>query len=120
MNGQKKLTLMFSLLLFYCGQSFSQTNLIGKWVDVDHANKKIEIYIANNGKIYGKSEKNFTVLKDFVYEPKSNNYVGVLVNPDNNEEFNITIKQPSINRLTFVVKKFFFSKKFTFKKEVDN
>jgi hypothetical protein len=115
----KKL-LLIAMVLSYCLPSYSQTNLIGKWVDTDHKEKQIEIYTANNNKIYGKSEKGFIVLKDFVYDIKSDTYTGILVNPEDKEEFKITIKQPSINKFTFVVRKFIFSKKFIFEKMVNN
>ncbi len=112
----KKL-LFASIILFYCPSIFSQSSLIGKWADADHKEKQIDIYTEKNNKLYGKSEKGFIVLKDFVYNFNSHTYNGTLVNPDDNEEFIITIKQPTVNRFTFSVRKFIFSKRFTFEKQ---
>jgi hypothetical protein len=111
--------LLAIVFLFLFTSAFPQKNLIGKWVDIDHREKQIEVYLAQDNKIYGKSEKGFIVLKDLVYDIKTNTYTGTLVNPADSEAINITILQPSINRFTFVVKKFIFSKRFTFEKIVN-
>ena len=112
----KSLLLTLLVIVSFRNHAFSQTNLTGKWIDTNHKDKEIEIYVCRNNKIYGKSEKGFIILKDFVYDSKTNAYKGVLVNPDDDEEFKIVIKQPSLTRFTFVIKKFFLTRKFVFEK----
>ena len=118
MKGLQKLKrLNFFALLFILSvpqKVFSQTNLAGKWTDKEHNEKKIEMYTGDDKKIYGKSEKGIIVFKSFVFDAKTKNYNGILINPDDNEEFNIVIKQLTANSFTFSVKKFIFSKKFMF------
>jgi hypothetical protein len=91
----KKKTLAAALLFFCTFQSLSQTGLIGKWTDKDHKEKQVEMYVGSNGKIYGKSENGFIGFKDLIYDAASKTYSGLLVNPDNNEEFKISIQQPA-------------------------
>ena len=93
---------------------FSQNNLLGKWVDKGHQEKKIEMYLGGDKKIYGKSENGIIVFKSLLFDPKTKTYNGILKNPDDNAEFNIVIKLPSLDSFTFSVKKLIFSKKFTF------
>ena len=93
---------------------FSQDNILGKWVDKEHKEKKIEMYLSSDKKIYGKSESGIIVFKYLVFNSKTKTYNGVLIDPANNAKFSIVINQPSIDSFTFSVKKFIFSKNFTF------
>ena len=93
---------------------FSQNNILGKWRDKEHKEKKIEMYLGSDKKIYGKSESGIIVFKSLVFNSKSKTYSGFLIDPNNNAEFIIAINQPTIDSFTFSVKKFIFSKKFTF------
>ena len=110
-------TLSFFAFLFSFSISqkgFSQNSLLGKWMDKEHKEKKIEMYSGSDKKIYGKSESGVIVFKSLVFDSKTKIYSGILINPDDNAEFSIEIKQPTIDSFTFSVKKFIFSKKFTF------
>lgn len=104
----KRKTLAAGLLFFCTIQSFSQTSLVGKWTDKDHKEKLGEMYVGSNGKISGKNENGFIGFKDLIYDAKTNAYNGLLVNPDDNEEFKISIQQPASDKFTFVVKNFFY------------
>ena len=103
------------LFLFNIFQKvFSQNNILGKWVDKEHKEKKIEMYLGSDKKIYGKSENGIIVFKSFVFNSTAKTYSGILINPDNNAAFTIVINQSNKDSFTFSVKKFIFSKKFTF------
>ena len=95
-------------------KGFSQNNLLGKWIHTEHKEKKIEMYLCGDKKIYGKSESGTIVLKSLVFDSKTKTYSGILIDPDNNAKFSIVINQPTTNSFIFSVKKFIFSKKFTF------
>ena len=100
---------LFSFSIFQ--RVFSQDNILWKWVDKE---KKIEMYLSSDKKIYGKSESGIIVFKYLVFNSKTKTYNGVLIDPANNAKFSIVINQSSIDSFTFSVKKFIFSKKFTF------
>ena len=93
---------------------FSQNNILGKWRDKEHKEKKIEMYLGSDKKIYGKSESGIIVFKSLIFNSKAKTYSGILIDPANNAEFGIVINQPSVYSFTFSAKKFIFSKKFTF------
>ena len=93
---------------------FSQNNILGKWMDKENKEKKIEMYLGSDQKIYGKSESGIIVFKSLVFNSKAKTYSGILVDPNNNAAFSIVINQPSVDSFTFSAKKFIFSKKFTF------
>ena len=110
-------TLFFVGFLFSFSLSqkvFSQNSLLGKWMDKEHKEKRIEMYLGSDKIIYGKSESGIMVFKSLVFDSKTKTYSGFLINPDDNAEFSIVIKQPTADSFTFSVKKFIFSKKFTF------
>ena len=50
---------------------FSQNNILGKWIDKEHKEKKIEMYLGSDQKIYGKSESSIIVFKSLVYNSKA-------------------------------------------------
>ncbi|MBC7888486.1 MAG: DUF2147 domain-containing protein [Ferruginibacter sp.] len=116
----KKKVFLTGCLYFFTTFSFAQTNLYGKWVDADHKEKRVEMYAGSNQKIYGKSDKGVIVFKDFIYDAKTETYKGILINPDDGQEFAIAIKQSSSNNFTFAVKKFIFRKTFVFERRSVN
>ena len=93
---------------------FAQHNILGKWIDKEHKEKKVEMYLGSDKRIYGKSESGKIVFKSLVFNSKAKTYGGILKDPDNNAEFIIVINQPTTDSFTFTVRKFIFSKKFTF------
>ena len=103
---------LFSSCIFQ--RAFSQNNILGKWIDKEHKEKKIEMYLGSDQKIYGKSESGIIVFKSLVFNSIAKTYNGILIDPDNNSAFTIVINQPSVESFTFSAKKFIFSKKFTF------
>ena len=103
------------LFLFSIFQKvFAQDNILGKWVDKEHKEKKIEMYLSSDKEIYGKSESGIIVFKSLVFNSKAKTYSGILINPDNNAAFTIVINQPTKDSFTFSVEKFIFLKRFTF------
>ena len=113
----KMRTLSFFTLLFSFSISqkvFSQNNLLGKWMDKEQKEKKIEMYLGIDEKVYGKSESGIIVFKSLVFDSKTKTYSGILIDPANNAKFSIVTNQPTANSFIFSVKKFIFSKKFTF------
>ena len=71
------------------------------------------MYSGSDKKIYRKNESGIIVFKSLVFDSKTKTCIGILIDPDNNAEFSIDIKQPTTESFTFSVKKFFF-KKITF------
>lgn len=105
-----------TLLLFISLSAFSQTSnsIIGNWKDQSHPEKQVQIYLGADSKIYGKSPDNLIVFKALVWDNTEKVYNGILVNPDNNEQFEISIKLTKNDKFTFAVRKFIFSKQFQF------
>ena len=93
---------------------FAQNSILGKWMDKEHKEKKIEMYLSSDKKIYGKSESGIIVFKSLIFNSKAKTYSGILIDPANNAQLIIVINQPSVDSFTFSVKKFIFSKKITF------
>ena len=111
----KTLSFFVFLLSFSISQKgFSQNNLLGKWMDKEHKEKKIEMCLGGDKKIYGKSESGTIVFKSLAFDSKAKIYSGILIDPANDAEFSIIINQSTADSFTFSVKKFIFSKKFTF------
>jgi hypothetical protein len=70
------LFLSFSL----CSNAQKSDTIIGKWKDVDNAEKTVEMYQAGDGKYYGKGLSNgFLVFKALVWNKEKNTYKGTLI-----------------------------------------
>lgn len=98
----------------------SQT-LIGRWQDQASRNKQIQMYSGPNGKIYGKAindtktaKKELIVFKDLEWDDKGRAFNGLLINPENGSELNISIHLSRHDQFEFVVKRFFLSRTFRF------
>ena len=114
-SKMRTLSFFAFLILFSISQKvFSQNNLLGKWMDKEHKEKKIEMYLGIDKKVYGKSESGIIVFKSLVFDSKTKTYSGILMDPANNAKFSIMINQPTADSFIFSVKKFIFSKKFIF------
>ncbi len=72
------------------------------------------MYVGGDKKIYGKSETGILIFKSLDLTSETNTYRGLLINPDNQEEFLINIKQPTPDSFVFSVGKFLFARKFSF------
>jgi uncharacterized protein (DUF2147 family) len=113
----KKITvsILLFLLLSFLSNAQNSDAIIGKWKDIDNAEKTVEVYKATDGKYYGKGTGNgFMVFKALVWDKQTNTYKGILINPDNDDEFSITIRLTTTDRFAFKVSKFIMSKKFEF------
>lgn len=121
----KKIKLLLGIMLLTVLTASAQNadKIIGKWKDTDHLEKQLEMYKQDN-KYFGKSindkskpSKNGTlVFKDLVRNEKTRSYQGVLINPDNNNEYKIGIELVGENDFKFKVGKFIFFKTFNFKR----
>jgi hypothetical protein len=107
------ITCMFLFAVIFSGTAQSTAGITGKWKDASNADKVIDIYQHTDGKFYGKGSNGFIVLKQLVWDARVKVYRGILVNPDNKEEFaiEITLVEKSFS---FSVKKFIFRKTFKF------
>ncbi len=108
--------IMFSLKV----KSQTSDSILGNWKDAGHPDKQIEITY-QNGRLTGKSinaakakENGKTVLKDLIWSDTSKSYKGILINPDDGDEFNIEIKMIGTDKFRFTAGKFIFSRTFTF------
>jgi hypothetical protein len=104
-------TLLFAVI--FSGTAQAVTGIAGKWKDASNADKVIDIYKHTDSKFYGKGSNGFIVLKQLAWDDKEKLYRGILVNPDNKEEFTIAITQVD-KSFSFTVKKFIFRKTFKF------
>jgi uncharacterized protein (DUF2147 family) len=121
--NQKLTKLMLMMLVFeltLTASAQTSNSILGKWKDAEHPEKQIEI-INQAGKFLGKginsskpSENAKTILKDLVWSESSKSYTGILINPDNGDEFKIEIIMVGVDRFKFTVGKFIFSRTFTF------
>jgi uncharacterized protein (DUF2147 family) len=119
-TGTKVIAVMILFIASLTTNAQTSNSILGKWKDADHPEKQIEIS-SQNGKYYGKSinaskpnENGKTVLKDLIWSESSKSYKGILINPDNGDEFKIEIKMFGIDRFKFTAGKFIFSRTFTF------
>ena len=113
------------LFLIPVSLSFSQqaNDILGKWQDVDHAEKQIEItkhkdfFIGKAINDSGKNSKNGTIVfHELIWDNRDKSYSGTLINPDNNDKFEIKIRMEEKDSFRFTVGKFIFSKAFLFKR----
>jgi hypothetical protein len=107
---QVLITCTFLFAIIFPGAAQSPAGITGKWMDASNADKVIDIYQHTDGRFYGKGSNGFIVLKQLVWDDRAKLYRGILVNPDNKEEFTVEIN----NRFSFSVKKFIFRKTFKF------
>jgi hypothetical protein len=78
----------------------------------------MEIYLAKNGKYYGKaindnstpSKNGNLIIKKLSYITEAKNYKGTMEPPDMNVTLNITVTLETANRLKIVAKKLLMSK----------
>jgi uncharacterized protein (DUF2147 family) len=119
-TGTKVIAVMILFIVSLTTNAQTSNSILGKWKDADHPEKQIEIS-SQNGKYIGKSinalkpnENGKTVFKDLIWSESSKSYKGILINPDNGDEFKIEIKLFGIDRFKFSAGKFIFSRTFTF------
>jgi ring-1,2-phenylacetyl-CoA epoxidase subunit PaaE len=109
----KRAAVFMVVIFIYCTTAFGQTEFIGgSWKDKAHP-EKVVTFLKSDNNIIGKDSKNKVIFKS-IKLLKNNQYQGILINPDDNEEFKVTITLSSKNEFKFKVKKFIFSKEFTF------
>lgn len=121
-SGTKIMTVMILIVVSLTANAQTPNSILGKWKDADHPDKQIEIK-DYNGKYIGKSvnttqpnENGRIVFTDLIWSESSKSYTGILINPDNGDEFKIEIKIVGTDRFKFTVGKFIFSRTFTFKR----
>jgi uncharacterized protein (DUF2147 family) len=119
-TGTKVIAVMILFIVSLTTNAQTSNSILGKWKDADHPEKQIEIS-SQNGKYIGKSinalkpnENGKTVFKALIWSESSKSYKGILINPDNGDEFKIEIKLFGIDRFKFSAGKFIFSRTFTF------
>ncbi len=119
-TGTKVIAVMILFIVSLTTNAQTSNSILGKWKDADHPEKQIEIS-SQNGQYIGKSinalkpnENGKTVFKDLIWSESSKSYKGILINPDNGDEFKIEIKLFGIDRFKFSAGKFIFSRTFTF------
>jgi ring-1,2-phenylacetyl-CoA epoxidase subunit PaaE len=112
-NISKRAAVIIFVIFIYCTTAFGQTEFIGgSWKDKAHP-EKVVTFLKSDNNVVGKDIKNKVIFKS-IKLLKDNQYQGILINPDDNEEFKVTITMSSKNEFKFKVKKFIFSKEFTF------
>ncbi len=114
-NVLNKVAILTLFLGFIFTTATAQTQIVGNWHDKNHSEKAITIAQSANY-FTGIDKKGKIVFKELKFI-KQNEYQGVLINPDSNEQFKVTVTLTSINEFTFKVKKFIFSKEFIFVRE---
>ena len=116
----KMMAVLMLIVVSFTANAQTSNSILGKWKDAEHPEKQIEIS-NQNGKYVGKSvnaakpkENGKTILKDLIWSDVSKSYKGILINPDNGDEFKIETKMIGTDKFKFSVGKFIFSKTFTF------
>ncbi|TAH20776.1 MAG: DUF2147 domain-containing protein [Cytophagales bacterium] len=119
-NVTKTIAVVILLVVSFAANAQTSNSILGKWKDAEHHKKQIEI-TDQNGKFVGKginspkpAENGKTILKDLVWSNASKSYKGILINPDNGDEYKVEIKMIGIDKFRFSVGKFIFSKTFNF------
>jgi uncharacterized protein (DUF2147 family) len=114
------MAVMMLLMVSLSANTQTSNSILGQWKDADHPQKQVEI-TSHAGKFVGKSinssktsEIGKIVFKDLKWIDSSKSYKGILINPDNGDEFNIEIKMIGIDGFRFSAGKFIFSRTFTF------
>lgn len=111
---------MMFLGVSFTGNTQTSNPILGYWQDAEHPEKQVEI-ISQSGRYVGKSindpnpsKNGRTILKNLVWNDQAKSYRGILINPENGDEFKIEIKMIGTNRFRFSAGKFIFSRTFTF------
>jgi hypothetical protein len=106
---------VFLLVMIGTG-SFAQTNdrILGIWQDSKWPEKRVLLY-KQNEKYFGKyPNEEKLVFKNLVWETNKKTYKGILINPVDQEEFEVVITFLDNNTFRFKVNKFIFSRTFVF------
>ncbi|TAF47665.1 MAG: hypothetical protein EAZ51_03350 [Sphingobacteriales bacterium] len=108
----KKAAFIFLFLSFVFTTTKAQTEIVGTWKDKSHPEKMV-IFTQTENIFIGKDINGKIIFKDLKFM-KPNKYQGILINPNNNQQFKIFITLNSKNEFTFIVTKLIFSKKLIF------
>lgn len=117
----KSATLIF-LVVSLAANAQTSSSILGQWKDAEHPEKQLEI-TNQTGTFVGKSinssissENGKIILNHLIWSDASKSYKGILINPDNGDEFKIEIKMVGKDQFRFTAGKFIFSKMFNFKR----
>lgn len=92
-----------------------EEKILGIWQDAGHPEKSVK-FLKQHEVYIGKSlEENKVIFKDLIYDAISKAYSGKLINPENGKSYKLTINFVDNDTFSFTVKRFIFSKEFTFK-----
>ena len=114
----RKITIsIFFVALLSFSNGFAQKDncIVGNWKDSEKPSKIISIALNTDGTFTGKSDTGKIVLKDLVWDKKKQRYQGLLLPPDDKEEFKISIQCVG-DEFNFKIKRYFFTKKFLFQR----
>lgn len=119
-NLNRTVAIMMLLIASVTVNAQTSKLIVGQWRDVDHPEKQIEI-TTRAGKFVGKTinssnpaENGKIIFKDLIWNDASKSHKGILINPDNGDEFKIEIEMIGTDRFKFTAGKFIFSRTFTF------
>ncbi|MFN7116017.1 MAG: DUF2147 domain-containing protein [Saprospiraceae bacterium] len=115
---------LFMLLLFTSFTLLAQNakDIIGKWKDKDHPDKQIEMYVQGTDKYEAKmindtrkkSQNGLIIFKNLSWNEAKRIYQGILINPDDGNEFKINIELVNKDTFQFKIKRMFLTKTFQF------
>lgn len=112
--------ILILLVVSFTLNAQTSNSILGQWKDAEHPEKQIEI-TSQTGKFVGKLinsskpiENGKIILKDLVWSDASKSYEGILINPDNADEFKIEIRMAGKDKFRFSAGILIFSKTFTF------
>ncbi len=105
-----------------CGYSQTAEQLLGKWRDSKHPEKQIVMVQQSATMFFGKkivepgkaNEKETVLFRNLVWDSATRTYKGVLIDPESQQEYDITIQMPARDQFTFTIKRFFLSRTFQF------
>lgn len=112
----KSLSVLIFTLFTLAVSAQRNEQILGEWYDIENPEKQIEMYL-HEGKFYGKNTTTSKIIfKDLIWDVKANAYRGKLINPDNDEVFEISIELFGNELFQFTAGKFIFKKQFQFKR----
>lgn len=106
--------------LFFSAKLFAQTkpNIIGRWVAKDDSYIEMEVYLGPNHLYYTKivadekkgEDVGKIMIKNIIYNSKTNSYNGIMNPPDANLELSVTLSLENSDKLKILIKKLFISR----------
>jgi uncharacterized protein (DUF2147 family) len=126
---QMKHLIIFGIWSLLTGMLTSHTataqvadQILGKWQDAAHPEKQVEFH-KTDGRYTGRvinapkaSRSDQVIFRDLVWNDQRQTYQGILINPDNADEYKVEVSLTDTDTFQFKAGKLIFYKTFVFKR----